>query len=135
MCHTGDSVLYGKYDGMAVEYDGAQHVLIRDDDVLLTWNGPAMTIDAVSTVRDRCVRAWAMSVRECVVVLYWTGGLLSSSPLEARREVVLPACDAARLTSPLSPRSSCCRILVKVKKAQEKTAGGILLAPSMNKQR
>lgn len=76
---AGDSVLYGKYDGMAVEYDGAQHVLIRDDDVLLTWNGPAMTIDAVSTVRDR--------------------------------------------------------ILVKVKKAQEKTAGGILLAPSMNKQR
>ena len=46
-------VLYGKFDGMSIEYDGAEHVLIRDDDVLLAWNGPQMTEAAVQTVRDR----------------------------------------------------------------------------------
>ncbi|TFJ86580.1 hypothetical protein NSK_002237 [Nannochloropsis salina CCMP1776] len=75
----GSKVLYGKFDGMSVIYDGAPHVLIRDDDILLTWTGSSMTLDAVETVRDR--------------------------------------------------------ILVKVKKAQEKSAGGILLAPSMTKAR
>ena len=50
---TGDSVLYGKFDGMSVAYDGLPHVLIRDEDILLTWQGPAMTVAAVQTVRDR----------------------------------------------------------------------------------
>lgn len=50
---AGDNVLYGKFDGMAVEYNDAKHTLIRDDDVLLTWQGNKFTIDAVSTVRDR----------------------------------------------------------------------------------
>ena len=72
-------MLYGKFDGMSVAYDGAPHVLIRDEDILLTWTGPKMTVAAVETVRDR--------------------------------------------------------ILVKVKKAQDKSAGGILLAPSMSKAR
>jgi len=57
-CHAmpacaGDSVLYGKFDGMSIDYDGLPHVLIRDDDVLLTWQGAAMTEAAVQTVRDR----------------------------------------------------------------------------------
>ncbi len=50
---AGDSVLYGKFDGMSIDYDGLPHVLIRDDDVLLTWQGAAMTEAAVQTVRDR----------------------------------------------------------------------------------
>ena len=49
-------MLYGKFDGMSIDYDGVQHVLIRDDDVLLTWQGPQMTEAAVQTVRDRYVR-------------------------------------------------------------------------------
>lgn len=46
-------MLYGKFDGMSIDYDGAQHVLIRDDDVLLKWQGAEMTEAAVETVRDR----------------------------------------------------------------------------------
>jgi len=30
---VGDNVLYGKYDGSEVEYDGQTHQLIRDDDL------------------------------------------------------------------------------------------------------
>lgn len=55
MTDAGDAVLYGKFDGMSIDYDGTQHVLIRDDDVLLTWQGPQMTEAAVQTVRDRYV--------------------------------------------------------------------------------
>ena len=46
-------MLYGKFDGMKVAYNDEPHVLIRDDDVLLTWTGDAMTEEAVQTVRDR----------------------------------------------------------------------------------
>ena len=75
---AGESVLYGKFDGSAIEYKGRPHTLIRDDDVLLKWKGnEEMTLNGVETIRDR--------------------------------------------------------ILVHVKKPEEKTAGGILLAPSMNK--
>lgn len=75
---SGDYVLYGKFDGSAIIYNGMPHTLIRDDDVLLKWNGKKeMTLEGVETIRDR--------------------------------------------------------ILVHVKKPEEKTAGGILLAPTMNK--
>jgi hypothetical protein len=50
---AGDKVLYGKFDGMTVEYNSLKHVLIRDDDVLLTWQGPELTVDAAHTIRDR----------------------------------------------------------------------------------
>ncbi len=75
---AGDRVLYGKFDGSSIEYNGLPHTLIRDDDVLLKWKGAVeMSLDNVETIRDR--------------------------------------------------------ILVHVKKPEEKTAGGILLAPTMNK--
>ena len=31
---AGDNVVYGKYDGTAVDVDGVKHTLIRDDDIL-----------------------------------------------------------------------------------------------------
>ncbi|KAJ1451528.1 chaperonin 10-like protein [Pelagophyceae sp. CCMP2097] len=49
----GDKVLYGKYDGTSVKYCGADHQLIRDDDVLLAYSGAEMTLENVRPVRDR----------------------------------------------------------------------------------
>ncbi|KAJ8609341.1 hypothetical protein CTAYLR_009294 [Chrysophaeum taylorii] len=48
----GDRVLYGKYDGTSLKYCGEDHQLIRDDDVLLAWEGDK-TLDSVRPVRDR----------------------------------------------------------------------------------
>ena len=63
----GDKVLYGKFDGMSIAYDGIPHVLIRDEDVLLTWQGPEMTVAAVQTVRDRIlVKVKKAQVSVCV---------------------------------------------------------------------
>lgn len=48
----GERVLYGKYDGTPVKYNGEDHQLIRDDDVLLAWEGD-FSVDTVRPVRDR----------------------------------------------------------------------------------
>ena len=49
----GQKVIYGKYDGMELAYDGANHQLIRDDDVLLTYSGDEPTVADVTCVKDQ----------------------------------------------------------------------------------
>jgi chaperonin GroES len=48
----GDGVVYGKYDGTEVDYDGERHTLIRDDDILVKFTGGELTLDSVDVVRD-----------------------------------------------------------------------------------
>eukprot|EP00522_Entomoneis_paludosa_P001256 CAMPEP_0172472616 /NCGR_PEP_ID=MMETSP1065-20121228/68432_1 /TAXON_ID=265537 /ORGANISM="Amphiprora paludosa, Strain CCMP125" /LENGTH=245 /DNA_ID=CAMNT_0013230765 /DNA_START=122 /DNA_END=859 /DNA_ORIENTATION=+ len=48
----GVSVLYGKFDGRPVEYNGDECQMIRDDDVLLYYTGVTMKLDSVVPVRD-----------------------------------------------------------------------------------
>lgn len=48
----GESVVYGKYDGTEVDYDGEPHTLIRDDDILVKFTGNELTLDTVDVVRD-----------------------------------------------------------------------------------
>lgn len=49
---AGMSVLYGKFDGKAVQYKGEECQMIRDDDVLLAYSGVTMKLDTVIPVRD-----------------------------------------------------------------------------------
>jgi len=46
------SVLYGKFDGRPVEYNGDECQMIRDDDVLLYYTGVTLKYDAAVPVRD-----------------------------------------------------------------------------------
>ena len=48
----GESVVYGKYDGTEIEYDGEKHALIRDDDILVKWKGEQLTQESAEVVRD-----------------------------------------------------------------------------------
>jgi chaperonin GroES len=48
----GMSVLYGKFDGRPVTYNGEECQVIRDDDVLLMYQGLTMKLDNVAPVRD-----------------------------------------------------------------------------------
>ena len=48
----GDGVVYGKYDGPEVEYDGEKHTLIRDDDILVKFSGEHLTLDTADVVSD-----------------------------------------------------------------------------------
>jgi chaperonin GroES len=49
---VGMSVLYGKFDGRPVNYNGDECQVIRDDDVLLAYRGVTMKLDNVIPVRD-----------------------------------------------------------------------------------
>lgn len=49
----GDRVLYGKYDGTELKYNGVNHQLIKDDDVLLKFSGDALTLANVEPVKDQ----------------------------------------------------------------------------------
>lgn len=48
----GMSVLYGKFDGTPMSYDGEQMQMIRDDDVLLFYTGVKMSKENVTPCRD-----------------------------------------------------------------------------------
>jgi len=49
---TGMSVLYGKFDGRSVEYNGDDCQVIRDDDVLIAYEGVTMKLDNLMLIRD-----------------------------------------------------------------------------------
>mmetsp|Transcript_17210 Transcript_17210/g.26083 ORF Transcript_17210/g.26083 Transcript_17210/m.26083 type:complete len:243 (+) Transcript_17210:128-856(+) len=49
----GDGVVYGQYDGTEINFNGEPHMLIRDDNVLIKYEGEKLTLDSVDVVRDR----------------------------------------------------------------------------------
>lgn len=46
-------VLYGKYDGTAVDYMGADHQFVRDQDILFVYSGERMQPDTIKMIRDQ----------------------------------------------------------------------------------
>lgn len=48
---AGEGVLYGKYDGTEIDLDGEKHCLIRDDDILVTFQ-EELTLESVDVIRD-----------------------------------------------------------------------------------
>ena len=50
---AGSRVLYGKFDGAKVNYDGVEHTLIRDEDILLTYTGEELTLAGATPMSDR----------------------------------------------------------------------------------
>jgi len=49
---TGDSVLFGKFDGHDMDYNDEPVTMIRDDDILLYYKGVRMTKENVMPCRD-----------------------------------------------------------------------------------
>jgi chaperonin GroES len=49
---VGESVVYGKYDGVELDLSGDKHVLIRDDDILVKYQGNTLTLDTVDVCYD-----------------------------------------------------------------------------------
>mmetsp|Transcript_18299 Transcript_18299/g.25794 ORF Transcript_18299/g.25794 Transcript_18299/m.25794 type:complete len:243 (-) Transcript_18299:140-868(-) len=48
----GDGVVYGKYDGVEVTYNGEKHALIRDDNIMVKFDGE-LTLDTADVVGDK----------------------------------------------------------------------------------
>jgi len=49
---AGDQVVYGEFDGTELDIDGDKHTLIRDDDVLVKYQGEELTLESCEAVRD-----------------------------------------------------------------------------------
>ena len=48
----GESVLYGKFDGTKINYDDEDCNLIKDDDVIMIYNGATMTLANSRPAKD-----------------------------------------------------------------------------------
>ena len=51
--NAGDTVLYGKYGGTDVEYDGSKHTIVTQDDILCILKNGMYEADAVVPIFDR----------------------------------------------------------------------------------
>ena len=49
---AGDGVVYGKYDGTEVEYEGSKHTLITDTDILVKFTDEELTLDNADVIND-----------------------------------------------------------------------------------
>lgn len=68
----GDAVMYGRYGGTDVSYDGEKHTVVNQDDVLCKFNSAEFTIAACEPVFDRVVVKTLEKQEET------TGGLIIS---------------------------------------------------------
>ncbi|CAM9157682.1 unnamed protein product, partial [Hapterophycus canaliculatus] len=50
---VGERVVYGNYDGTSVEYQGAQHLLMRDTELLMAFEGAEINLDTSRMIGDR----------------------------------------------------------------------------------
>jgi chaperonin GroES len=73
----GVSVLYGKFDGRPVEYKGEECQMIRDDDVLLYYEGVTLKYETATPVRD-----WVLIALE---------SKFGAEPLQTKSGVVIAA--------------------------------------------
>ncbi|CBJ30256.1 conserved unknown protein [Ectocarpus siliculosus] len=51
-CALGDKVLYGEFDGTAVDYMGTDHQFVRDQDILFVYSGERMEPSTIKMIRD-----------------------------------------------------------------------------------
>lgn len=49
---AGEKVVYGNYVGMQVNYNGDEHVLIQDSDILVKYLGEKLNLDTAEMLRD-----------------------------------------------------------------------------------
>lgn len=50
--NTGDNVLYGKFDGTSLRYNDVDHQLLKDDDILLVYEGDEAKPENVKCIKD-----------------------------------------------------------------------------------
>lgn len=70
---SGEGVVYGKFDGTELDYDGEKHTLIRDDDILVKFRGKELSLDAVEVINDNVLVEVEAKEQET------SGGLLVAS--------------------------------------------------------
>jgi chaperonin GroES len=70
---AGDRVMFSKWSGRKVQYQGIEHSIITDDDLLLVYNGETPTPDNLKMIRDQ-VRCGIHAKLALLVVLLASSG-------------------------------------------------------------
>ncbi len=74
---VGDTVSFGKYDGEEIEYNGAKHTLLRDDDILVKFpSGAERTLENAQVIWDNVL----IKIEE--VEDFESGGLLVAATVK-----------------------------------------------------
>lgn len=54
MCvEAGDTILFSRWSGRKIKYNGEDHMFIMDDDLVLVYRGEELTVDSLKMVRDQ----------------------------------------------------------------------------------
>jgi len=101
----GCNVLHGQFDGTKINYDSEDCNLIRDDDVILTYTGPYMTLENVTPCKDY---------------------VLVDLPPTPNQSTMSGIAVAASVTADLNP---CAGIVVKVGEGRRSSDGVITTSP------
>ncbi|CAM9308173.1 unnamed protein product, partial [Choristocarpus tenellus] len=51
-CSIGDKVLYGEFDGTAVNYMNTDYQFVRDNNILFVYSGEQMDLSTIKMIRD-----------------------------------------------------------------------------------
>jgi chaperonin GroES len=76
---VGDGVLYGKFDGTELKYNDEPHQLIKDDDILLKYDGKEATVENVQPVKDQVLIQLPLKEETSI------GGIIVSNPEKEKR--------------------------------------------------
>jgi len=77
---NGEGVVYGKYDGTEIEFNGSKHTLIRDDDVLVKYAGDELSLETADVISDNVLVAVSDEEEQATA-----GGLLIASTSSKKR--------------------------------------------------
>lgn len=69
---VGDNILYSKYSGTQINYDGKQHHMIRDEDILFMYTGEKIDMTKVSCLHDNVVVKLAKGEEKSASGIYLT---------------------------------------------------------------
>ncbi|CAN0508440.1 unnamed protein product, partial [Ectocarpus sp. 8 AP-2014] len=50
---VGERVVYGNFDGTSVQYQGSEHLLMRDAELLMAYEGEEINLDTARMLGDR----------------------------------------------------------------------------------
>ncbi|CAM9793592.1 unnamed protein product [Choristocarpus tenellus] len=50
---VGEKAVYGENLGSSIKYQGEEHLLLRDDEIIMTYTGEEITLDTIRMIGDR----------------------------------------------------------------------------------
>lgn len=83
---VGERVVYGNYDGTSVKYQGSEHLLMRDTQLLMAYESDELNLDTARMVADRVLLKVKATPKGSIVTA--KGVLIAESATRSNRPTV-----------------------------------------------